>query len=226
MSSSLDDTLTIYMNQLRLAPAPPARLPRLQRWVKKVLDPALALLLLVVTAPVLLVAMAAIRLTSRGRALFVQPRIGHDCEEFSMYKLRTMRHGAETQEENLAKDQEGTFFKPVDDPRITRVGRFLRRTSLDELPQLLNVLKGDMSLVGPRPILRSDFRHFPRDEQMRRFSVKPGMTGLWQVSGRSLTSDEERLHLDLEYVDEWSLSLDLKILLHTFGAVVSGRGAT
>lgn len=226
MSARLDDTLTIYLDQIRMAPSPPTRFPRVQRLVKKALDQILASVLLVGTAPVLLLAMAAIRLTSRGEALFVQPRIGHHCEEFSMYKLRTMSAGAEEQEELLAEARDGTFFKLTDDSRITRLGRFLRRTSLDELPQLLNVVKGDMSLVGPRPILRSDFRSFPRNEQMRRFSVKPGMTGLWQVSGRSLTSDEERLRLDLEYVDQWSLWMDLKILFKTFGTVVSGRGAT
>jgi lipopolysaccharide/colanic/teichoic acid biosynthesis glycosyltransferase len=223
MSAHLDDTLSIYIDQLRLAPPRPARL---QRLVKRLLDPVLAAVLLAVTSPMLLAAMAAVRLTSRGRALFVQPRIGHACEEFAMFKLRTMVQGAEAQEAALARSNGGTFFKLADDRRVTRVGRFLRRSSLDELPQLLNVLRGDMSLVGPRPILRSDFRNFPRDEQMRRFSVKPGMTGLWQVSGRSLTSDEERLRLDLEYVDRWSLGLDLRILFETLGAVLSGRGAT
>lgn len=226
MSAHLDDTLTIYLDQIRLAPSRPMRFPRFQHLVKSLLDRLLASILLVVTAPVLLLATAAIRLTSRGKALFVQPRIGHHCQEFSMYKLRTMREGAEEEEEQLAEAQGGTFFKLADDRRITPVGRILRRTSLDELPQLLNVLKGDMSLVGPRPILRSDFRSFPRNEQMRRFSMKPGMTGLWQVRGRSLTSDQERLRLDLEYVDEWNLWMDGKILLRTFGAVVSGRGAT
>ena len=109
---------------------------------------------------------------------------------------------------------------------MTRGGRLLRKTSIDELPQLVNVLRGDMSLVGPRPLLPSDFRKFPRSRQQRRFAVKPGMTGLWQVSGRSELDDGERIRLDAEYVDRWSLGLDLRILARTLPAVLSGRGAT
>jgi lipopolysaccharide/colanic/teichoic acid biosynthesis glycosyltransferase len=138
-----------------------------------------------------------------------------------------MVHGAERQEEALAAARPGKiFFKLEDDPRITRVGRWLRRTSIDELPQLVNVLRGEMSLVGPRPLLVSDMRLYPRSTQMRRFSVKPGLTGLWQVSGRSRLSDEERIALDLEYVDHRSLALDARILLRTPAAVVSAEGAT
>ena len=223
MSTPLDDTLTIYFDQVRLAPPKPARV---QRRAKRVFDQVFALVLLIATSPILLAAMAAIRLTSPGKALFVSPRIGHDCEEFGMYKLRTMVQGADAQEESLAREKGGTFLKIHGDRRITPLGRFLRRSSLDELPQLLNVLSGEMSLVGPRPILKSDFRNFPRNEQMRRFSIQPGITGLWQVSGRSLTSDEERMRLDLEYLDRWSFWLDLEILAKTVGAVLSGRGAT
>lgn len=203
---------------------PASRLPALA--VKRGLDVMLALALLVLTAPILLAAVAAVRLTSRGPALFVQPRIGTKCRRFSMYKLRTMADGAEREEERLAAANGGkVFFKLDHDPRVTRVGRWLRRFSLDELPQLVNVLKGDMSLVGPRPPLLSDFRKFPRHHR-RCFSMKPGLTGLWQVSGRSLLSDEERFRLDAEYVDDWSLALDLRILARTLPVVLSGRGAT
>ncbi len=177
-------------------------------------------------APILLGAVLAIRLTSRGPALFVQERIGHRCRKFSMLKLRTMVEGAEREEERLAAARGGRiFFKVADDPRVTVVGRVLRRFSLDELPQLVNVLRGDMSLVGPRPLLLSDLRNFPVYRQRRRFSMRPGLTGLWQVSGRSLLSDEERMRLDDEYVRTWSLGRDLAILARTAPAVLSGRGA-
>ncbi|HVS14496.1 MAG TPA: sugar transferase [Thermoanaerobaculia bacterium] len=195
--------------------------------IKRGLDVVLSLALLVLAAPVLLAAWALVRLTSPGPALFVQGRIGHHGERFDMLKLRTMEDGAETREEELAERRPGrTFFKLVDDPRITRVGRILRRWSIDELPQLMNVLEGTMSLVGPRPLLVSDFRRFPKSRQLRRFAVKPGLTGLWQISGRSLLSDEERMRLDLQYVERWSLWLDLKILVRTVPAVLLGRGAT
>ena len=206
---------------------PRITVPIHQRRVKRFLDEALASVLLVLTSPLLLLAMAAIRLTSRGPAIYRQPRIGYRCEPFAMYKLRTMRLGAEREEERILADNPGlTFVKLSRDPRVTAVGRLLRRTSLDELPQLVNVLRGEMSLVGPRPILLNDFRRFPRGEQLCRFAVLPGLTGLWQVSGRSLTSEEERLRLDLEYVESWSLARDLRILLRTLPAVISGRGAT
>ena len=144
-----------------------------------------------------------------------------------MHKFRTMAPGADRQQDQLADEQAGrTFLKIVNDPRVTPVGRFLRRYSLDELPQILNVLRGDMSLVGPRPLLPCDFRKFPKHEQLRRFSVKPGLTGLWQVSGRSACTDQERMALDLRYVDEWSLRLDLAILARTGPVVLSARGAS
>lgn len=195
--------------------------------VKRLIDVAGAWLLLVLTLPVLAGAMLLIRLTSRGPALFVQPRIGHRCRQFPMLKLRTMVHGAEQQEAALVAERpERVFFKLENDPRITRVGRWLRRTSIDELPQLVNVLRGEMSLVGPRPLLVSDMRLYPRSAQMRRFSVKPGLTGLWQVSGRSRLPDEKRIALDLDYVDQRSLALDARILLRTPSAVLRADGAS
>lgn len=199
----------------------------LTRVLKRPLDVALAGFLLVIVSPILLAAMALVRLTSRGPAIFVQERIGHRCRRFPMYKLRTMVRDAPSRERELAERLTGrTFFKLDDDPRITRVGRLLRKYSIDELPQLVNVLKGDMSLVGPRPLLVSDFQKFPRSRQQRRFAVKPGLTGLWQVSGRSELNDRVRMDLDGEYVDRWSLALDLEILARTVPAVLSGRGAT
>jgi lipopolysaccharide/colanic/teichoic acid biosynthesis glycosyltransferase len=196
---------------------------RAKRW----LDVTLSLALLAVTAPVLLAAALLVRLSGPGPVLFVQKRIGYRGQSFDMYKLRTMVPEAHLLEDELATRSSGkTFLKLERDPRITRVGRLLRRTSLDELPQLLNVLSGDMSLVGPRPLLRCDFAKFPKDQQLRRFAMPPGLTGLWQVSGRSLLSDEDRIRLDLDYVDRWSLLFDLEVLLRTLPAVLSGRGAS
>ncbi len=226
MSASPNDTGVFYWTGASppLAWTPAARRPALA--AKRVLDVVLALGLLVVTSPILLGAVLAIRLTSRGPALFIQERIGYRCRKFAMVKLRTMVQGAERDEERLAAANGGRiFFKMEDDPRVTFVGRLLRRFSLDELPQLVNVLRGDMSLVGPRPLLVSDLRNFPAYRQRRRFSMKPGLTGLWQVSGRSLLSDEERIRLDDDYVKSWSLGRDLSILARTVPAVLSGRGA-
>lgn len=193
---------------------------------RRAIDVVCAALGLVLAAPLILVAIALIRLTSRGRAIFVQPRVGHLCRSFDMYKLRTMVDGADRMEETLAASSGNpTFLKIKRDPRATSIGRLLRKYSIDELPQLYNVLRGDMSLVGPRPLLLSDFRKFPKREQLRRFAVKPGMTGLWQVSGRSACTDTQRIRLDLEYVDRRSLALDLTILARTIPVAVLGKGA-
>ena len=191
--------------------------------VKRTIDVAGALFLILLFGPLMLLIAALIRLTSAGPAIFVQRRIGQRCHEFGMYKFRTMIANAE----QLQAELQGTsiFFKIENDPRITPLGVFLRRSSLDELPQLFNVLGGSMSLVGPRPLLLSDLDRLPMHSQMRRFSVLPGMTGLWQVSGRSSTTDDERLRLDRDYVNEWSLKLDAGILVKTIAAVISGRGA-
>jgi lipopolysaccharide/colanic/teichoic acid biosynthesis glycosyltransferase len=194
--------------------------------LKRALDVVLASVLLIFLAPLILVAMVLVRVTSPGPAIFVQRRCGHLGREFRLLKLRTMVDGAHTLQNDLARRQsDRCFLKVRDDRRVTPVGRFLRRTSIDELPQLLNVLRGDMSLIGPRPLLSCDVRGFPCDQRARRFDMRPGMTGLWQVNGRNDVSDEERMRLDLEYVEDWSLLLDLRILMRTPGAVLSGRGA-
>jgi lipopolysaccharide/colanic/teichoic acid biosynthesis glycosyltransferase len=192
--------------------------------VKRALDVGLASVLLVLTAPIVLLASLLVGLTSPGPAIFRQRRIGYRCRTFEMFKLRTMVLGAEKLEDQLAQGG-SAFLKIKDDPRTTPLGRILRKFSIDELPQLYNVLRGDMSLVGPRPLLLSDFEKFPRRGQMRRFSVKPGITGLWQVSGRSRCTDEERIRLDLEYVERRSLRLDLEILVRTVPVTLSGDGA-
>jgi lipopolysaccharide/colanic/teichoic acid biosynthesis glycosyltransferase len=194
---------------------------------KRVLDLAIALPALLLLPPLLLIAAAAVRLTSPGPALLRQTRIGRHERPFTMFKLRTMRVDADdrasrefNQRELLGElDTVDGVFKLQDDPRITRVGGFLRRWSIDELPQLLNVLRGDMSLVGPRPSLPWEVALFT-PEQRRRHEALPGMTGLWQVSGRSRLSMPEMLALDLLYVEQHSLRLDLAILLRTPRAVL------
>jgi lipopolysaccharide/colanic/teichoic acid biosynthesis glycosyltransferase len=183
---------------------------------------ALALLALL---PVLLVLAVAIRLNSAGPALYRQERIGFGGRPFQMWKLRTMHTDADDRRADLSEALGWPpLFKMVDDPRVTGVGRFLRRWSLDELPQLWNVVTGDMSLVGPRPGMPDEVGAF-REGFARRFAVKPGITGLWQVSGRSALSWEESVRLDLAYVDDRSLGLDVRILFRTVPAVLRRDGA-
>lgn len=194
---------------------------------KRLFDIAVAALGLIVIAPVLLLLAVVIRLDSQGPALFRQERVGRDGRSFQILKLRTMVVDAEDRlAELLIREQyeAGGLFKMEQDPRITRVGAFLRRTSLDELPQLVNVLRGDMSLVGPRPPLPREVARY--DARARgRLLVRPGLTGLWQVSGRSTLSWEDSVRLDLMYVEQWSMVQDLLILVKTVRAVASGRGA-
>jgi exopolysaccharide biosynthesis polyprenyl glycosylphosphotransferase len=196
------------------------------RVVKRAVDLALGSALLVLSLPVLAACAAAIRLSSPGPVLFRQRRVGLGGREFTMWKLRTMMADAEMPPPDLARSNQasGLLFKLERDPRVTQVGRFLRRSSLDELPQLLNVVAGQMSLVGPRPPLPSEVAHY--DNRLgRRLLVKPGMTGLWQVNGRSLLSFEDYVRYDLLYVQNWSLALDLYILARTVPAVLLRRGA-
>src|SRR3990172_2802307 len=157
-------------------------------------------------------------------ALFVQQRVGLNKRRFRLYKFRTMVPDAEKKLSELEhlNEASGPVFKIKQDPRITPLGRILRRTSIDELPQLLNVLKGDMSLVGPRPLPVRDYNGFDKDWHRRRFSVRPGMTCLWQVNGRSDVSFERWMELDMEYIDNWCLSLDIRILAKTIPAVLLG----
>jgi len=179
-----------------------------------------------VLAPVFLIIAIAIRLDDQGPVFFKQTRVGRDGRTFKVYKFRTMVVDAERRKLQLKTLNEGAgvLFKMRKDPRVTKVGASLRRTSLDELPQLLNVLKGDMSLVGPRPALPDEVARYGY-HMRRRLVVKPGITGLWQVSGRSGLSWEEAFRLDLRYVDNWSIMLDLQILWKTFSAVTKGVGA-
>src|SRR5271166_4667131 len=194
--------------------------------VKRALDIA-ASTVLVLLAPLLAVVAILIKLTSPGPVLFAQHRLGLNKRRFSICKFRTMVPDAEQKMREIEHLNEvsGPVFKIKHDPRITPIGKFLRKTSIDELPQLFNVLKGDMSLVGPRPLPLRDYEGFSEDWQRRRFSVRPGVTCLWQIGGRSSISFEKWMELDLQYIDKWSLWLDLEILLKTIPAVLKGSGA-
>jgi len=194
---------------------------------KRVVDMAGGLITLLLVTPVLIAAALAIKMTSKGPVLFRQERVGFNKRHFTILKFRTMVAEAESLMPGLEQCNEvsGPVFKMKRDPRITPIGRILRKTSIDELPQLFNVLNGTMSLVGPRPLPIRDFERFNEDWQRRRFSVKPGMTCLWQVDGRSSISFDKWMLLDLKYMDEWSLWLDFKILARTVPAVFKGLGA-
>ncbi len=206
--------------------------PAWQRLVRRMLDVAGAALLLLLACPVLLVVAVAIVLESGGPVLFRQLRVGHDRRPFTLLKFRTMRTGgddnahraqiaAEIRGEDTSVDGS---WKLDDDPRVTVVGRWLRRTSVDELPQLINVLRGDMALVGPRPCLEWEAEMFPADYAAR-FSVRPGLTGLWQTTGRSTVGTLEMLRLDVEYVAERRLRTDVRILAATLPSMIRGDGA-
>jgi exopolysaccharide biosynthesis polyprenyl glycosylphosphotransferase len=197
----------------------------LPRVIKAVADRLVAGLVLLVIAPVLLTLAIAVRIDG-GPVFYRQSRIGQHGKPFSMIKFRSMVVNADQRQSDFATDNQGCgpLFKLRQDPRVTRVGTFLRRYSLDELPQVLNVLSGSMSIVGPRPPLPEEVASYSRDAQ-RKLLVKPGMTGLWQISGRSDLSWEESIRLDLRYVENWSLALDALILWKTAGAVVRGTGA-
>jgi exopolysaccharide biosynthesis polyprenyl glycosylphosphotransferase len=195
--------------------------------LKRLLDLVLASALLFASLPLFAAIAFLVKLDSRGPLFFCQERVGLSRRRFRMFKFRTMVTGAEASLPALEHLNEtgGPAFKLRGDPRITRVGRWLRRTSLDELPQLVNVIRGEMSLVGPRPLPVRDVEGFEDERHQRRFSVPPGLTGLWQVSGRNSLSFDTWMELDLHYVDEWSLGLDLRILARTVPAVLSGEGA-
>ena len=195
---------------------------------KRIFDFVSALMLLLITAPALVLVAIIIKLESPGPIFFVQERVGLNKRRFRMLKFRTMQRDAESRMSEIEhlNEKSGPIFKIRNDPRITAVGRWLRRTSIDELPQLVNVLLGDMSIVGPRPLSIRDATRMELAWQKRRFSVKPGLTCLWQVSGRSNLSFDQWMQLDLEYIDRWSLELDARILLRTIPAILLARGAS
>jgi exopolysaccharide biosynthesis polyprenyl glycosylphosphotransferase len=195
--------------------------------VKRLLDIAIASTALLFLAPLMLTIAILIKLQSNGPVFFVQERYGLHKRRFRMLKFRTMVVDAEALQAKYEANNEaqGPVFKIRNDPRMTGIGPVLRRTSLDELPQFINVLAGNMSLVGPRPLPARDVLRFEEPWLMRRFSVKPGLTCLWQINGRSDVGFDKWIRLDLEYIDNWSLALDLRILALTVPAVIRGAGA-
>jgi exopolysaccharide biosynthesis polyprenyl glycosylphosphotransferase len=215
---ALDGQLMIYVE--------PTRPTRARLLFKRIFDVTIASVVLFVTSPIIAASAIAIKLQSRGPVLFSQVRVGRNGQPFRIVKLRTMVVDAEAMRSQLLDQNEvdGPLFKMRNDPRITRVGRVLRTTSIDELPQLWNVLRGDMSIVGPRPALPEEAAQWS-DALHERLTVLPGITGLWQVSGRSDSDFDQYQRLDLFYVDNWSLLHDLKILLRTFSVVLFRSGA-
>lgn len=198
----------------------------LNLFLKRAADIVLSILGIIIISPLLLIVALFIKLDSKGPVFIHQKRIGKNGAPFHMHKFRSMVNNAEELKEQLEKynEADGPAFKMKNDPRITRVGRFIRKFSIDELPQLFNVLMGEMSLIGPRPPLPSEVEQYS-DYQWRRLDIRPGITGLWQVSGRSDITFDEWVKLDLYYIEKWSISLELKILLKTIPVVLKGEGA-
>jgi exopolysaccharide biosynthesis polyprenyl glycosylphosphotransferase len=223
VSSRLEASYFVDRPFVTFSSVPPSGV---QLGVKRLVDIGASLTLMVLLSPLMLVLGALVVLTSKGGALFRQQRIGMNGRRFLLYKFRTMVAGAETQRAGLeAKNElDGPAFKMKSDPRVTGVGKWLRKSSFDELPQLWNVLKGDMSLVGPRPLPDYEVEKF-RPWHRRRMSMRPGITCLWQIGGRNEMKFDEWMRLDLEYIDRWSIWLDFAILARTIPAVVRGRGA-
>ena len=221
---SITDETGLHRGPMTVLAAPAPR--QTARRAREVCDRVFAGVTLAVLSPLLLLIAAAVRLTSPGPALFRQTRVGLNGRRFTLLKFRTMHAHAELELATIIdlNESDGVLFKVRRDPRVTAIGRWLRRFSLDELPQLWNVVRGEMALVGPRPPLPREVDKYDA-HVVRRLSVKPGMTGLWQVSGRSELSWAESIRLDLQYVDAWRPSLDVQILWRTVGAVLSGRGA-
>src|SRR6202045_671475 len=195
--------------------------------VKRILDIIISSGCIVFFLPLLLITAVLIKLTSAGPVFFIQKRVGLNKRVIKVWKFRTMVANAAQRQQALEHLNEvtGPVFKIMNDPRVTRLGKFLRKTSVDELPQLFNVLKGDMSLVGPRPLPVRDYEGFSEDWHRRRFSVRPGITCLWQVNGRTSIAFDQWMELDMQYIDRWSLWLDLKILAKTIPALLKGSGA-
>lgn len=198
-----------------------------EQLVKRLMDIFVSLVGIIVTSPIMLITAIAIKIDSNGPVLFKQKRVGQNGRTFEIYKFRSMCVDAEEKKEELLSQNEmdGFMFKIKDDPRVTKVGRFIRKTSIDELPQFFNVLKGDMSVVGTRPPTLDEVSQYKR-EQWRRISIKPGITGMWQISGRSnITDFNEVVELDLKYIDNWSILTDVLIILKTVGVLFRRKGA-
>lgn len=194
--------------------------------IKRSIDIIFSILALIILSPILLVTAIVIKIDSKGKVIFSQLRTGKNGKPFTLYKFRSMYAGAETRRNDLISQNEmdGPVFKISNDPRITKVGRFIRSYSIDELPQLVNVIRGEMSLVGPRPLATYETEKFT-EEELRRHLIKPGLTCYWQISGRNKVSFREWIELDMKYIKEMSIKTDLKIILLTFKAVIIKKGA-
>jgi exopolysaccharide biosynthesis polyprenyl glycosylphosphotransferase len=233
VTSTLRDIAPERLTVLSIGPSPalylkPIRRSGLTSAAKRLTDIVISFVGLAASLPILLLAAVAVKIDSPGSVIFQQERAGKGGKSFRIFKLRTMVVNAETLRPSVPVTSEGEnelFFKVRRDSRITRVGAFLRRTSIDELPQLFNILKGDMSLVGPRPLPYADTLRAWDEQAANRLRVRPGLTGMWQVSGRSSMSGDDAVRLDLYYVDNWSLWVDVAVLLRTIPAVLGGRGA-
>lgn len=194
---------------------------------KRVLDVLLSFIGLIVLSPIFLILGIMIKIDSKGSVFFTHKRIGKDGKEIGIYKFRTMHENAEQMIENFTEEQMEEYkenYKLKNDPRITRIGKFLRRTSLDELPQILNILKGELSIIGPRPVITSELEKYGPNKN-KFLSVKPGLTGYWQANGRSTTTYAERMDMELYYVDNRSLWLDIRLFFKTFISVIKKEGA-
>jgi len=215
-----------YIGQFPTIPLHRGHVPEVALILKRALDILLALLGLLILSPALLAIAIAVKLDSRGPILYGSERIGKKARVFRCYKFRTMVRDADRRRAEIMhmNERQGILFKITDDPRITRVGRFLRKYSLDELPQFLNVLRGDMSVVGPRPPIASEVKQYNL-AHLRRLDVTPGITGLWQVQARQDPSFDSYISLDVAYIENWSVWLDIKIILRTIGVVFAGTGA-
>jgi exopolysaccharide biosynthesis polyprenyl glycosylphosphotransferase len=196
--------------------------------IKRVMDIVLSVFFLIFLLPLFLLVAFVIKFDSPGPVFFIQDRVGLNKRRFKLYKFRSMIDGADKLQPEMENINEvsGPVFKIKNDPRTTRIGKFLRKTSIDELPQLINVLKGDMSLVGPRPLPVRDYNGFDQDWHRRRFTIRPGMTCLWQVNGRSDVNFEKWMQMDMQYIDRWSVWLDITILAKTIPAIIRGAGAS
>lgn len=197
--------------------------------IKEIFDTILATIMFILTLPILIITAIMIKLTSKGPIFFLQERVGINKKLFKVYKFRTMIQDAESkikELEHLNERKGEATFKITNDPRITKIGKFIRKFSIDELPQLINVIKGDMSIVGPRPLPVRDYRNFNENWQRRRFSVKPGITCIWQISGRNNIKFHEWMKMDNEYIDTWTILLDLKIIIKTIPAVLFAKGSS
>jgi exopolysaccharide biosynthesis polyprenyl glycosylphosphotransferase len=219
----------VNMHDLRGVPLigiKPRDIPRLKRATKRAVDIVIATLALFFLLPVFGLIALAIKVDSAGPAFFLQKRVGQGGRLFPCLKFRSMYVDAERRRRELldANEADGPLFKIRDDPRRTRVGRLLRRLSIDELPQLVNVLRGEMSLIGPRPPLPAEVEEY-QDWHMQRLAVRPGITGLWQIAGRSELPFDEMVLMDVYYIENWSLGMDFNILMRTVPAVLTGRGA-